>query len=533
MSKALLPAALEKRLTLRKEMTNGVINCIKFYPSPIPIPIATHKALLEWGNLFATLLERITHCFYNCPESRTKAFLTDTIICFLPSWQNKLLHTYHTADPLAGAHICDDNLSEKSIEWNFGAGGGLEEGDGVARYLESQKKIIAGQSIQGDSIKAVYQSLMQAYLSHCSVNQIAVNHTPVVAYVEHDDIYYSSVRTVRKLSDMGMNIQYAFHHCLKFDGKRLRLPDHPPIDLIYLDCHIEDLAPQHPVIQALMSNSIALDASVFGRLVLRSKAILAMLFDPEIQDELKISYEHRELILKHLAHTRLFLDVNQHPEILSSTSKSVVKIGFGNVFGGKEVKVLSNKDLSVDTILNVKEFKSSLACLMPDHAWALVTDIHVFARKAKIKSLFRELWHISDDSQDIRTFQAFQNMMNQALEAQPRIVYSDFVRLLRTELNRHFANHGAARRLKEKILNHFSNFFAKLLLKERLPIVVQPFLQAHAVPDSHDLFLSHRIHVLFLNGYKAVFVCGSQVFSYKDGKQDNLSKRTCSLIQQG
>ena len=432
---------------------------------------------------------------------------------------------------MTGAHLCDDNVNGKSVEWNFGAAGGLEEGEGVAQYLGAQKMKQVDPDSGIQSILSVKQSLMDAYSAHCRANGIPIRSVPRVAYVEKDDIYYSSVRTVRKLIQNGMDIRYTFHHTLRFDGKRLRFSDQTPIDVLYLDCHIEELYSEHPVVQALLVNCVALDSSVFGRLVLRSKAVMAGLFDPDIRDELNLSDKDQAMIERHLAHTRLFADLCKSEYILPPDSKWVVKIGFGSVFGGKEVKVFDSQHLNKKAVLNAKEFKPSLERLLIEHATAEQHDLRAFSKSSYVKSLFLELWQVCDPNKDIGSFKAFQKDVNACLGTSSRITFSRFSKVLQTELNSHFQNNDAAQRLKNRILNLYSGFFTLELLNENLPIVVQPFIPAQPISGEADpdQYISHRIHVLCMKNSKSFFLCGSQVFMYRDGKQDNKSKQTCAL----
>jgi hypothetical protein len=311
-----LPAAVRDRLKERREREGHPINIIRYYPFPVLVDNGQPDALEHlhtWGEAYARILIKITNA-YRQHTPAVRRFLHHAVIKHLPVHLQPLIEQYHTQDLLAGAHLGDDFLAGRSVEWNLGAVGGLDEGWQTARqvtreWTPSNEEEKAFHPIEKDPAKVIRQALHWAYESFCLACHSPRNtkeEKPFILFLEHDDLYGSTVSVCVRLSNLGEMTDLAFHHELLFQNGRLFTVRGHAVDLVYMDCHWEDLKPGHPLIRAAQENAVALDCSPFAHLVLRSKVLLGLLWTPAFQQAAGLGPQDVSNIEQHLMPTFLW-----------------------------------------------------------------------------------------------------------------------------------------------------------------------------------------------------------------------------------
>ena len=375
-----LPSRVKNKINERYKKEGHYINTVRYYPYPILAYDGSAdkiKELINWGHTYSNIIRKITSEYHNSKKNICRFFLYHSIIKFLPSHLIRLIDNYQTIDDLAGAHLGDDNTRARSIEWNLGAVGGLDEGFLVSNEVaktwipssENEKDL---RPIERDPVESIRDALHWAYESFCLANNIRPVAKPLVAYIEHDDIYGSTVSISQRLSDLGENIYLCFHHELSYKKGRLRTLSGYPVDLVYMDCHLEDLQEGHPILEASINNVVAMDCSPFAHLILRSKVIIALLCDPEFVKFLGLDNNEIKMLERHIVPTCIwrrktfregyfFSSAATHallkdpgfkfmpfPFNKSKISKAkldeiVVKIALGSVYGGSAVSVINKR----------------------------------------------------------------------------------------------------------------------------------------------------------------------------------------------
>ncbi len=376
-----LPSKIKNKINERYRKEGHYINTVRYYPYPILAYDGSAnkiKELINWGHTYSNIIRKITSEYHNSKKNICRLFLYHSIIKFLPSHLIRLINNYQTTDDLAGVHLGDDNtIRARTIEWNLGAVGGLDEGFLVSnkvaeKWVPNRKNEEDLRPIERDPAESVRDALHWAYESFCLANRIRPVAKPLIAYIEHDDIYGSTVSISQRLSDLGENIYLCFHHELSYKNGRLRTLSGRPVDLVYMDCHLEDLQEGHPVLEASTNNVVAMDCSPFAHLILRSKVIIALLCDPEFVKFLGLDNNEIKMLEQHIVPTCIwrrktfregyfFSSAATHallkdprfksmplPFNKSKTSKEkldevVVKIALGSVYGGSAVSVIKRK----------------------------------------------------------------------------------------------------------------------------------------------------------------------------------------------
>ncbi len=596
-----LPPRIIKKLLKRNNVEKHPINCIQCYLYPVGISPDSLQQMKSWGICYAELLEKIAQSFFSKPDGYIKKFFNTTLLPYLPPWQKNLIYDYKTCNHLAGAHLGDDHFNGRSIEWNIGAVGGLEEGSGSEEEISHnlKKKInnvrYISQSrphspciffkhhshpvktifIDTNSIKTVMDALLYSYKSFCISNLITPKAKPLTAYIEHDDIYYSSVRSVRRLMDSGVKIRYTFHHTLNFTDEHLRTANGEIIDLVYLDCHLEDLHQEHPIIEAVRKNRVALDTSPFARLILRSKTLMALLSTPECHKALKLNEKEIEMIRRHLAHSVLLnryspalpshhfdavkhLDHNishDYPKLNNNNSpmhenrikpygclnpfkKKVIKIAMGSVFGGNGVMVFPPETPITEIINTFKPLKNLISRLALECCPMSDSDIISFTIKVEVKALFTEIFKTSVPINPLTAInkmkKEFYKNINTELQKHGTLCYNHLEFIIKKHLFSFIDENFINGKLLERLLIKYLQLFIEKTKTQNLPVVVQDFIEPDILNGEkklgENIFISHRIHVLFTSSGKKVFISGSQLFSMNCGKQDNKHKMTCALV---
>ncbi len=355
-----LPETVSARLESRRELLGHPVRPLRYYPFPITTNPEEIEALFRWGRTYASIIRKVLKEYLQ-PRSPTKRFYRAALTRFLPPHLQELLSSYRTTDHLAGAHLGDDNINRMSIEWNLGAVGGLDEGFLVSK--EVAPHIPPGLSpVEEDPVLPFRSALRHAYESHCLANGITPSPSPLMAFVEHDDIYGSTLSLCQRLHLQGERTCFCFDHELVFRD-HLETASGSRVDILCCDLHLEDLSPGHPILRALAENKTALDCSPLARLILRSKATLALLTSPGYQKTLNLTPEELQGLRSHLPPTSLWsartfrspppeisaalsaLSRDRRipaPESKSTGSPSgpmVVKVAIGGVFGGSAVAV--------------------------------------------------------------------------------------------------------------------------------------------------------------------------------------------------
>lgn len=391
-SKSILPDRLVSKLSARYQKKGHYINYVKYYGLRVTLPLKEGvriRQMHEWGKTYAAILKKIAQRYKTDQLSYCFKSIENALVRYLPDHLTRLMEDYKTDDDLAGAHLGDDNFNWKTIEWNLGAVGGLEEGYTAARLLHSYAEKSNRRPVETAFLKTIRKMLMWAYEAHCKTNMIHMQTAPVIAYVEHDDIYGSSVAICRHLSDIGCNIRLCFDKELVLKNNTFLALDGEKVDILYLDCHLENLYENHPIIQALKKNTVALDGSVFSRLVLRSKVIMALLHDRIFQTDIQLTTHESQMIENHLTPTYLwqkktFTDVFSNSKAISTLFSSldkkstpfagnpavhqhnhpiVIKESIGPVFGGTSVSVIFKKQGRY----HVKEARSLIKKHIKEH----------------------------------------------------------------------------------------------------------------------------------------------------------------------
>ena len=310
-----LPTEVVKKLVKRFNVDGHYINTVRYYPFPIIVNEGSKDFihdLIAWGKAYASIVKKVAEAYRKPDKSYCRRFLYVSLIRYFPPHLLHLLESYRTLDDLAGAHLGDDNIGGKSVEWNLGAVGGLDEGFLAAAEIARSRETTNGKidkvvgPVEHDAVETIRDALHWAYESFCSANHIQPGRKPRIAYVEYDDIYGSTVSICERMRELGENISLYFTHELTFRDGKLLTASGQPIDLVFMDCHLEDLHPRHPVLEAAGANRVALDCSPFAHLVLRSKAIFALLSSPPFLKHLGLDEHERRMLQRHLAATYLW-----------------------------------------------------------------------------------------------------------------------------------------------------------------------------------------------------------------------------------
>ena len=375
-----LPFRVINRLKERHQHEGHYINMVRYYPFPILAydgSADSIKDLINWGHTYAAIMRKIASAYRSLGQNDLRRFLHVSLMKFFPPHLLRLIENYRTTDALAGAHLGDDNLRGRSVEWNLGAVGGLDEGylvaEEVARtWIPDQETENDIRPVEGDPVEAVRDALRWAYESHCLGNHIRPAPSPFIASVEHDDIYGSTVSICERLREIGEDAYLCFARELSFQNGRLLTASGRPVDLIYMDCHLEDFPEGHPVLEAANENAVAMDCSPFAHLVLRSKVILALLCSPAFLKVLDLDQHERSMLERHLMPSFLWrrktfmegklrfspavnalladrrLGHNPFPikdpdSAGENGDEIVVKIAIGSVYGGSAVSVVEQK----------------------------------------------------------------------------------------------------------------------------------------------------------------------------------------------
>lgn len=376
--RAFLPAKTAQKLEARYRAEGHYINTVRYYPFPILLDEGAKNFvddLVKWGHTYATILRKVVAAYRKPGPSNCRRFFNISLVRYFPAHLLKLIHTYRTFDELAGAHLGDDNLGGKSVEWNLGAVGGLDEGNLVAQEVKRTRDKTNNDThstlrpIERDPAGAILEALYWAYESFCTANDLHPSPKPFIAYTEYDDIYGSTVSICERLTALGENIHLCFGQEFSYRNDKLYTASGHPIDLVFMDCHLEDFPEGHPLIEAAAANKVALDCSPFAHLVLRSKVILALLSSPAFSEHLGLTPEGREMVEKHLIPTYLWRRKTFHNQALlfslaaralishqeesltmlpfeaghrinEKKEELVVKAAIGSVYGGSSVSVV-------------------------------------------------------------------------------------------------------------------------------------------------------------------------------------------------
>lgn len=371
-----LPSSLERRLKERFSQEGHFINMAAYFPFPVLISDKDHVEQCRlWGRTYAGILSKIARR-YSSPEGWSlRRYLQAALVRHLPSHLTDLLELYRTTDHLAGAHLGDDSLDGRSIEWNLGAVGGLDEGFqaslAVRRFLPKEKTAL--RPVEISPYETIRDALHHAYACHCGANGRKTRPRPLIAVVEHDDIYGSTVSIAEQLSLLGEKIHFCFDRELTFQDGHLRTAGGLVVDILSLDCHLEELEPDHAVLLALARNRVALDGSPLARLVLRSKVIVALLSTEKFRELAGLGDQERAMIDRHLMPTFLWrrrtfrtpplksaaalTSLLRHPRLAvaqkstagfheeaKNTGPLAVKVGIGPVYGASSVAVVERED---------------------------------------------------------------------------------------------------------------------------------------------------------------------------------------------
>ena len=375
-----LPPRVINKLKERHQHEGHYINTIRYYPFPILAydgSADSIKELINWGHTYAAIMKKIASAYRSSRQNDLRRFLHVSLMKFFPPHLLGLIENYRTTDDLAGAHLGDDNLGGRSVEWNLGAVGGLDEGYLVAEEVAGTwepEQVTENdiRPVESDPVEAVRDALRWAYESHCMENHIRPSPNPFIASVEHDDIYGSTVSICERLRETGEDVYLCFTGELSFQNGRLLTASGRPVDLVYMDCHLEDFPEGHPILEAADENAVALDCSPFAHLVLRSKVILALLCSPAFLKVLALNQHERGMLERHLmpsflwrrktftegrlrfssAVNALLADrrLGNNPFPIKDPDPAgvkrdeiVVKVAIGSVYGGSAVSVVEQK----------------------------------------------------------------------------------------------------------------------------------------------------------------------------------------------
>ncbi len=372
-----LPSKTINKLYERYKEEGHYVNIIRYYPFPILAYGGSEdriKELIDWGHTYAAIMGKIARLYRNPDQGTFRRFFYFPLMKFFSSHLLRLIEVYRTTDDLAGAHLGDDNLGGRSIEWNVGAVGGLDEGYLTAREVAGSWKPGSGldrdiRPVEKDPVLDIRDALYWAYESFCQGNQIKPAARPFIASVEHDDLYGSTVSICERLNNLGEDVYLCFEQEISFDKGRLVTSSGHPIDLVYMDCHLEDLKEDHPILRAVSENAVAMDCSPFAHLVLRSKVILALLCSPDFLKVLDLDQHERSMLERHLMPSFLWrrktfqddelrfssaaeallndrrfaqppFPVMEPDQATKEKDEIVVKIAIGSVYGGSSVSVV-------------------------------------------------------------------------------------------------------------------------------------------------------------------------------------------------
>ena len=423
-----LPPKIVKKLEERFRNEGHYINTVRYYPFPIFADKKSEnliKDLVDWGHTYAAILKKVTAAYRQPGNRYCRRFLHLSLIRYLPPHLLYLIENYRTVDDLAGAHLGDDNMGGKSIEWNLGAVGGLDEGYLVAQEVARSRTNnfddvdTPFMPVEHDAVGTIREALHWAYESFCHANDIQPSEEPFIACVEYDDIYGSTVSICERLEQLGEKISLCFAHELIYRDDRLFTSFGQPIDIVYMDCHLEDLPPGHPLLEAIWANRVAIDGSPFARLVLRSKVILALLCSPVFLKHLDLDDHERDMLGRHLIPTYLWRrktfrnrripfsvvfqtllsDQNLDPAWFplqeskgpnGEEEEFVVKIAIGSVYGGSAVSVVTKKEERYQTKDAAHLISSLIRSLAAENTSIKGERLHN-ALKAPLKNKMKDL----------------------------------------------------------------------------------------------------------------------------------------------
>lgn len=421
-----LPPGVEARLSERSDSQGHPIRPLRYYPFPILLQENGERFLrqtLSWGETYASIARKLVRA-YRTPCPGVCRYLKAALVQFLPEHLLHLLESYRTLDDLAGAHLGDDHMAGWSIEWNVGAVGGLDEGHlaarEVVRHLPPHRPpSFPSSPIETDPAPMMQQAIRWAYESHCLASGRPPKARPLIVFLEHDDIYGSTVSLCRRLRKAGESTLLALDRELRWQDGRLSSAEGHTVDIAYCDCHLEELEANHPLIQACAANAVALDTSPLARLVLRSKVIPALLHLPRFQQALQLSPHERSMIGRHLAPTYLWCrkTFDRPPGALApalsafsartpplrpgapapgfrdgrdaSAGSLVTKVAIGAVYGGSAVEVVIRTPEGYDTRTASSLLTEHLRPLALHHTQLKASDVLTRTRP-EIKSLLKE-----------------------------------------------------------------------------------------------------------------------------------------------
>lgn len=544
----LLPDYVIKKLAKRRKKEGCIINSVRLYPEPVLNYNNENnhlKNLVKWGWTYSVILEKIATIYQKNKNSFCHRFLEKALLRYIPDYQKNLINEYRTADPLAGAHLGDDNIKGKSIEWNLGSVGGLDEGDYVTKMLK-KKGLNHEISVELDPVEIFHKTLLCSLESFCTANSYIKNRSPLIAFVAIYDIYGSTIRMCNMLEQKGARTYFCFDKELKYTNGSLITKHGEKIDILFLDAHIESLNRDSPIITALSQNAVALDTSPFARIILRSKVILALLGKKECLDELDLSPVEKTMLKKHIVPT--FVWSKDMFSLKHFNSKIAVKLAIGPVFGGTDVNIVEKEQVQKTVKKHIIPFALESLCLDTEYLYEMVrNNISAFLKDAILKSMVSKI--IQPDKSDKKKVQQqvrlefkkqmtgtkiadiFKNV-NEQLGQSKKISYQKIALLFSSEIESFFRLTGFSENIEsnvQKILKMLQKPFIQKQLLKRSPVVLQPWIEPENVCGHDDLFFINRIHVFYTNGGKQVLVAGSQVFKLKNHQHDNASKCTACL----
>ncbi len=421
-----LPTQVAERLQARQNETGHPIRPLRYYPFPIVFQENADNPIHQgfaWGDTYASIVRKIVRA-YRRPRSGIRRFLQASLLQFIPEHLLELLEAYRTLDDLAGSHMGDDHIGGRSIEWNVGAVGGLDEGHLVSKAVDKNLPKrhpgnTLGSPLETDPLPLVREAIRWAYESHCLANNRPAKNTPLIAFLEHDDLYGSTVSLCARLKKAGEKTLIAFEQELDWQEGRLFCAGYGPVDIAYCDCHLEDLGRGHPLLQACETNTVALDTSPLARLVMRSKVIMALLQMPRFQKELDLTTHEISRLTKHLVPTFLWCrkTFTNPPSFLvpglsalcaGSPYKTqavtipqtdapeeqplfglVTKVAIGGVYGGSAVEVSARTPKGYDTRSTFALLLKHLEPLAMHYTRLEAKQVFVRTRP-EIKSLIKE-----------------------------------------------------------------------------------------------------------------------------------------------
>lgn len=423
-----LPNNVVKRLERRFQEYGHCINTVRYYPFPIVVDNGSRRFAqdcIEWGGTYAGILRKIVTAYRSTGNSNCRRFLWAALMKYLEPHLVHLIEAYRTVDDLAGSHLGDDAIAGKSVEWNLGAVGGLDEGYSVAREIAKFRLSDNSNAdenlmpVERDPAAEVRDALSWAYESFCLANGITAGSRPFIACTEYDDIYGSTVSICERMKEMGADADVCFAHEFVYRGQNLLTASGKKVDLVYMDCHLEDFSADHPLIQAAAANAVGLDCSPLAHLVLRSKVVTALLYTPAFLKELGLTSGEEKMINRHLMPTFLWRrrslrdatlpfspvadsmsstesgPYQRHPfsddeERRRSMKRFVLKIATGSVYGGSSVAVLKKSGNSYNTTSAKRLVSSLVRSIAADRTMLYGTELHSFL-KVPLKDFIRNM----------------------------------------------------------------------------------------------------------------------------------------------